>query len=149
MYGTQALFIEAFGEPETVMLTNLDTPNAVAINTVPLTRALVDAAALIDSYIGRRYLLPLSATPSVLIPYALDIARYRLDRIRNREDVRLRYEDAIKWLESIACGKCALMGLGVDVLTNQPVNPTAGIGDVTYGSVLYDDGRQTINLEGF
>jgi phage gp36-like protein len=143
MYGTAAQFVEAFGEPETVMLTNLDTPMATAIDPVPLERDLIDAAALIDSYIGRRYLLPLTVTPGVLIPYSLDIARYRLDRIRNREDVRVRYEDAIKWLESIACGKCALMGLGADALTNQPVNPTSGVGSISYGSA------GSIDLVGF
>jgi phage gp36-like protein len=125
MYGTATEFEEAFGVPETVMLTNLDTPNATAVNPVPLTRALTDAAALIDSYIGRRYLLPLSVTPQVLIPYALDIARYRLDRIRDREDVRKRYEDAIEWLKLVAKGT---LDLGTDVLLNTPVVAT-GAGD--------------------
>jgi phage gp36-like protein len=147
MYGTATEFSEAFGENETVMLTNLDTPMATAINPVPLSRALTDAAALIDSYIGRRYLLPLSVTPQVLIPYALDIARYRLDRIRDREDVRKRYEDAIKWLEMVAKGT---LDLGTDVLLNTPV-VAAGTGDgaVDYGSVYYGDNRPSINLDGF
>jgi phage gp36-like protein len=140
MYGTEALFIEAFGQPEAVMLTNLDAPMATAIDPVPLNRALVDGAALIDSYLSRRYLLPLAVVPQVLIPYALDIARYRLDRIRNREDVRVRYEDAIKWLESVASGKCFL---GTDVATNLPVDATTTVGSVSYGSM------GSINLEGF
>jgi phage gp36-like protein len=147
MYGTATEFEEAFGVPETVMLTNLDTPNATAVNPVPLSRALTDAAAKIDSYIGRRYLLPLSVTPEVLIPIALDIARYRLDRIRNREDVRVRYEDAIKWLEMVAKGTLDL-GLGVQV--NTPVVATGqGNGDAAYGSVYYGDNRPSINLDGF
>jgi phage gp36-like protein len=140
MYGTASQFIEAFGEPETVMLTNLDTPMATVVNPVPLNRSLVDGAALIDSYLLRRYQLPLTVTPQVLIPYALDIARYRLDRIRDREDVRQRYEDAIKWLESVASGKCFL---GTDVAANLPVDATATVGSVEYGST------ETINLDGF
>lgn len=147
MYGTAAEFEEAFGVPETVMLTNLDTPTATIVSPVPLTRALTDAAALIDSYIGRRYLLPMAVTPRVLIPYALDIARYRLDRIRNREDVRARYEDAIKWLEMVAKGT---LDLGTDVLLNIPVEATGeGDGAVDYGSVYYGDNRPSINLDGF
>jgi phage gp36-like protein len=147
MYGTATEFEEAFGVPETVMLTNLDTPNATTVNPVPLSRALTDAAALIDSYIGRRYLLPMSVTPQVLIPYALDIARYRLDRIRNREDVRVRYEDAIKWLEMVAKGTLDL-GLGVQV--NTPIVATgSGNGDAAYGSAYYGDNRPSINLDGF
>lgn len=147
MYGTATEFEQAFGAPETIMLTNLDIPNATAINPVPLDRALTDAAALIDSYISRRYLLPMSVTPQVLIPYALDIARYRLDRIRDRVDVRTRYEDAIKWLEMVAKGTLDL-GLGVQV--NTPVVATGqGNGDAAYGSVYYGDNRPSINLDGF
>jgi phage gp36-like protein len=134
------LFVEAFGEPETVMLTNLDDPTIAVVNPVPLNRALVDAAALIDSYLARRYQLPLSAVPQVLIPYALDIARYRLDRIRDREDVRQRYEDAIKWLESVRDGKCLL---GTDVAANLPVDAAASIGAVESGS------GGSIDLVGF
>ncbi len=139
MYGDLNLFIEAFGEPETLMLTNLDTPNATVVNPVPINRALTDAAALIDSYLARRYQLPLLTVPQVLIPYSLDIARYKLDRIRNREDVRQRYEDAIKWLEMVASGK---VYLGVDV-ANLPVPQTESVGAVVYGS------SQSINMEGF
>ena len=140
MYGTAVLFSEAFGMPETVMLTNLDTPTATLVNPVPLTRALVDSAALIDSYIGRRYPLPLPAVPQILVPYALDIARYRLDRIQNREDVRIRYEDAIKWLEGVRDGENTL---GVDTIAMLSVEPTISVGSVSFGSY------QPINLEGF
>ena len=140
MYGTAVLFSEAFGMPETVMLTNLDTPTATLVNPVPLNRALVDSAALIDSYIGRRYPLPLPAVPQILIPYALDIARYRLDRIRNREDVRVRYEDAIKWLEGVRDGENTL---GVDTIAMLSVEPTISVGSVSFGSY------KPINLEGF
>jgi phage gp36-like protein len=140
MYGTSALFIEAFGQPEAVMLTNLDDPTITVVNPVPLNRALTDAAALIDSYLARRYQLPLSQVPQVLIPYALDIARYRLDRIRDRDDVRKRYEDAIKWLEGVRDGKNFL---GTDVAANLPVDVTVSIGSVEFGSA------QSINLVGF
>jgi phage gp36-like protein len=140
MYGSIDLFIEAFGDAESLVLTNLDDPTAAAIDSVPLTRALTDAAALIDSYLSRRYQLPLLVIPQVLIPYALDIARYRLDRIRDREDVRRRYEDAIKWLESVRDGKCYL---GTDVATNLPVDVAVSIGAVNFGST------ETIDLDGF
>ena len=140
MYGSDVLFVEAFGEPETVMLTNLDNPTVFVVNPVPLNRALIDAAALIDSYLARRYLLPLAVVPQVLIPYALDIARYRLDRIRDREDVRKRYEDAIKWLEGVRDGKNFL---GTDVAANLPVTAAVSIGSVEYGSA------EAINLVGF
>jgi phage gp36-like protein len=112
-YATQQDFVDAFGESEAVMLTNLDDASATAINPVPLDRALVDASALIDTYCGSRYRLPLSPLPVAVVPYCLDIARYRLDRIRSREDVRQRYEDAIRYLEQIVKGT---ISLGADLL---------------------------------
>lgn len=112
-YAITADFIDAFGERETIMLTNLDNPNTTVINPIPLNKALDDATAEIDTYIGSRYVLPLASTPSVVNRYCLDIARYMLDRIRSREDVRLRYEDALKWLGMLASGK---VSIGADLL---------------------------------
>jgi phage gp36-like protein len=128
VYATQQEFIEAFGEQEAIMLTNLDDASALAINTIRLDRALVDASALIDTYCGARYVLPLSPLPQSVIPYCLDIARYRLDRIRSREDVRLRYEDAIKYLEQVTKGMISLGAdlLGVGVNATLPSNAAAG-----------------------
>lgn len=130
MYGTVDLFIEAFGLSEATQLSNLDSPNAEGVNSIPIVRALTDGAAQIDSYIGRIYTLPLTVIPQVLIPYALDIARYRLDRIRDRENVRARYSDALKWLESVRDGKCHL---GVDTIANTLVPISVHVGNVTFG----------------
>jgi phage gp36-like protein len=112
-YATRQDFIAAFGERETLMLTNLDNPNSVTIDPIPLDKALDDATAEIDTYIASRYILPLASTPTVVNRYCLDIARYMLDRIRSREDVRLRYEDALKWLGMLASGK---VSIGADLL---------------------------------
>jgi phage gp36-like protein len=127
-YATQQDFIDAFREPETIMLTNLDTPNAIAVDPVPLAKALADASALIDSYCGLRYLLPLTPLPTVVNRYCLDIARYMLDRIRSREDVRLRYEDAIKFFEKVCKGQASLGSdvAGVGVSATLPGNSAAG-----------------------
>jgi phage gp36-like protein len=127
-YATQQDFIDAFQEHEAIMLTNLDRPNAIAVDSVPLNKALADASALIDSYCGLRYLLPLSPLPEVVNSYCLDIARYRLDRIRSREDVRLRYEDAIKFFEKVCKGLVSLGSdvAGVGVSASLPSNSAAG-----------------------
>lgn len=117
-------FIQAFGEQEAIELTNLDDPAATAIDPIPMERALVDASALIDTYLGRLYALPLANTPAALIPCCLDLARYRLDRIRVREDVRQSYEDRVRWLEQVCKG---IISLGADLL-NQPVAQAMGTG---------------------
>jgi phage gp36-like protein len=125
-YATAQDFIDAFGEPETIMLTNLDDAAATAPNLVPLEKALVDSTALINAYVGGRYVLPLSVVSTVVHRYCLDIARYMLDRIRSREDVRVRYEDALKFFESVVKGH---VSLGADELSGQNVEGlTSGLG---------------------
>ena len=122
IYADYRDFVDAFGERETIMLTNLDNPNLTAINRIPLDKALADATAEIDTYIGSRYVLPLVSTPTVVNRYCLDIARYMLDRIRSREDVRLRYEDALKWLGMLASGK---VSIGAGLITGTNISQTA------------------------
>jgi phage gp36-like protein len=107
-YGTPQDFIDAFGEVEAIDLTNLDDVAATAVNPIPLGKALDDASGFMDGYFGHRYLLPLSATSATVNRVSLDIARYFLDRIKSREDVRLRYEDALKWLEGVGKGTISL-----------------------------------------
>lgn len=142
LYATQQDFINAFQEREAIMLTNLDAPNATAVNPVPLAKALADASALVDDYCGQRYLLPLNPLPVTVNRYCLDIARYMLDRIRSREDVRLRYEDAIKFLEKVAKG---LVSLGADAVG-------VGVGAVLPSSSALGArscAEPAINLEGY
>jgi phage gp36-like protein len=121
-------FIKAFGERETLMLTNLDNPNSVTIDPIPLDKALDDATAEIDTYIASRYILPLISTPTVVNRYCLDIARYMLDRVRSREDVRLRYEDALKWLGMLASGKVSIGAnlLGTNISQTAPSLDASG-----------------------
>lgn len=121
-YATQQDFIDAFGEVEAIELTNLDNAAATSVNAPPLTKALTDASATIDAYVGARYVLPLSVVPAPLDRHCLDIARYYLDRIRSREDVRARYDDAIKFLTSVAKGT---VSLGGDLISGQNVSSIA------------------------
>jgi phage gp36-like protein len=118
LYAIQQDFVDAFGESEAIMLTNLDTPNATEISSAPMDSALRRASNLIDTYCGSRYSLPLNPLPEVVNGYCLDIARYFLDRVRDREDVRQRYEDAIKYLEQVCKGQISLgadqLGVGVN-----------------------------------
>jgi phage gp36-like protein len=121
MYCTIAQFIDIFSEQEAIELTNLDQPGAIATNDDQLERALTDASAMIDGYIQNRVRLPLeSVQVGVLISCCADIARYRLDRLRCRDEVRLRYEDWIGWLKDVSKG---LVNLGLDSQV-PPVSPT-------------------------
>jgi phage gp36-like protein len=120
-YATIAQFVEAFGEVEAVELSNLDDVEVVVRRDEILQRALDDGAAEMDSYFWR-YSLPLSSIPQPCIGCNLDIARHRLDRVREREDVRARYEDWRKWLELVAKGT---IRLGVSA-AGDAVSPETG-----------------------
>jgi phage gp36-like protein len=121
-YCAIAEFITTFGEQETVAVSNLYTPSAIAIDETNLEQALTDASALIDGYIQGRVTLPLSAlqVPATLKACCADIARYRLDRNRCREEVRMRYEDWIVWLKDVSKG---IVNLGLDAQV-PPESPT-------------------------
>jgi len=107
-YATQSEFIEAFGAQLTIELTNLEEPTATTVDATVMTRGLTRASALIDSYLAGRYALPLSTTPEVIKALCLDIARYMMGHNAQEEDVRQRYEDALKTLGLIANGTLTL-----------------------------------------
>ena len=107
-YATEQQFIDQFGQQETIQLTNLEDPSAVAVNSTVLQAGLDRATEEINSYLAQRYTLPLVSLPVTLTQACLDIARYRLDNNVAREDVRERYEDALKWLLLLAKGTVSL-----------------------------------------
>lgn len=77
------------------------------------TRALDDASALIDTYLSRRWEVPLEVPPRLLVTVCVDIASYLLCRTDNAlsEDIRQRYDDALALLKSVARGELDLPGL--------------------------------------
>lgn len=112
---------------ELVQLT--DDTNSGQVNTQTVTNVLNGASALIDSYCGQRYTLPLQPTLQ-LTELCLDIAEYKLylRRKRMKADVRQAYEDALAFLKDVSTGKARL---------DQPATalPQAGTGDVQVTSV--------------
>jgi phage gp36-like protein len=100
--------IDKFGLAEMLALSNLDDPSLTIVNAALILENLIDASAEIDAYIAGRYNLPLPEVPAALKAACLDITRYRLSRVRPREDVRQRYEDWIRFLRDVAMGKASL-----------------------------------------
>lgn len=120
-YATVADFIEAFGQDETIALSNLDDPMIQVVNEAIIQRRLEDATAEINSYLqAAGYTLPLPSVPVMLRNICCEIARYYLDRLRMREDVDTRYKRAIDYLKDIVAGKADL-GLNSQ---NQSVAPS-------------------------
>jgi phage gp36-like protein len=126
-YATEQDFIDAFGLHEIVQLSNLDDPMAQTINSAKLIRCQQQAKSLIDGLIAGCQAvaaqMPFALIPPLLTSYELDIARYLMDSIQAREDVRKRYEDALQQLRLI--GRCE-MSLGLSGGTPQePVSSNA------------------------
>lgn len=114
-YATAQDVINRYPNRDLVQLTNED-PTATTVNTTPITQALADASAEIDSYIEARFTLPLADPPAVLNRLATDIAMYRMQTLRplhDLDDARKRYEDAVAILTKVAAGELTL-GLASD-----------------------------------
>jgi len=120
-YATLADLITRYGEEEIAQLT--DRVGAGMPDAATALRALADADAEIDGYLAARYRLPLPTVPPLLSRIACDIARYRLWEDRASEEVRTRYEDARRLLESLAKGVVTL-GLPANLPEAQRPVPT-------------------------
>lgn len=135
-----------FEPQEIIQLSNLHDPSATAINQTRIDAAIQWASGIADSYIAVRYALPLVVVaPVSLVSRIADLVRYQLDHLNPREDVRKRYEDAIKWFELLAKGE---VDLGPDVAGKTPVEDNPLIGgptSYTLGTSYYGGGA----LSGF
>lgn len=91
-------FIIAYGLKEAIQLTNIEDAAATSVNVAKLRMAIQDANALIDSYIEQSGKAGMVLITSNRRRTALIIARYYLDTVRRREDVKSDYETALKQL---------------------------------------------------
>jgi phage gp36-like protein len=122
IYARISDLIERFSERELVQLSDRD--DAGEVNTAVVNRALADATALVNGYIGLVYQLPLlgcakPATvpgapteyfcPPALTRIVCDLARYYLyTNAPDEHDATRRYKAAQAGLAAIAAGKTHL-----------------------------------------
>lgn len=109
-YVTQQQLIDRFGLAELIQLTDRDG-SAGGIVTAVLDGAIADASAEADAYVGVRYELPMSIVPEALVRVVSDMVRYRLYDEAAPEQVRKRYEDAVKFLQALAKGVISIGAL--------------------------------------
>lgn len=93
-------FILAYGLKEAIQLTNIDDASATSINVAKLRMAIQDANSLIDSYIEQSGKAGQVLITSNRRRTALIVARYYLDTIRRRDDVRADFESCLKQLQA-------------------------------------------------
>ena len=106
-------------------LTNLtdDTDSGTANDDV-VNQAIADADALIDSYVGSSYAVPLTTIPAIIKNISVDIAIYNLysRRTDTIPDIRKdRFTNALKYLQDISNGKIALPG---DAIASESIRVT-------------------------
>jgi len=75
-----------------------------------LSQAVASAGALIDSYLGTRFSVPISPVPDVLLTRAVSLAIYflKLGRDSVTDDARRQYEDDVAWLREVVAGSVTL-----------------------------------------
>lgn len=100
MYASRADFEQAFGVNEASDLEGTDVGRVDA--------ALLRAGAECDAYLAARYSTPVLSVNPALEQATVDIARYRLWDDRASDEVRRRYEDALRWLRDVSKGLAAL-----------------------------------------
>lgn len=93
-------FILAYGLKEAIQLTNIDDAAATSVNAAKLRLAIQDANSLIDSYIEMSGKAGMVLITSNRRRTALIIARYYLDTVRRREDIRTDYENCLKQMSA-------------------------------------------------
>jgi phage gp36-like protein len=93
-------FILAFGIKEAIQLTNIDDAAAKSVNVAKLRMAIQDANSLIDSYIEQSGKAGQVLITSNRRRTALTVARYYLDTVRRRDDVRQDFENCLKQIQA-------------------------------------------------
>jgi len=134
-YASQTDLEERFGVNEVLQLSDRENTGSIVVAVV--TRARADADAEIDTYLASRYALPLSSVPAVLVRVAADMARYYLHDNRATEEVKARYDAAIRWLKSISSGAATL---GLDTAADV-VAPTTGRVQIDAPDRVFSQGK--------
>lgn len=124
IYATSDDLVTRYGEQELIELTDLANTPPEAIDAERVAAKIDDACAVVDSYIGQVYQLPLTGcakpptppetaveyvAPPALVRITCDLARYFLHyNLAPENEVYRRYKDAMKELEAFAAGKAQL-----------------------------------------
>lgn len=110
-YATVQDMIGRFGETEMLRLSSVDGVLPEAVNPGPVEQAIGDVDAIIDSYLRKRYRVPLAPVPQAIIRASCVLARYELSTGGDREpaeQVKNDRKDVVAWLTQLANGTATL-----------------------------------------
>lgn len=105
-YAVKQDLIDRWGEKELIQLTDRSNVPPTTVNETTVTKALTDADSLLNSYIAKRYTLPLDPAPAILTRLAADITRYYLfGRVAEKDgEVERAYQEALSWAKDVSRG---------------------------------------------
>jgi phage gp36-like protein len=113
-YATAEDMLARFGEVEMTRLTAAEGELDAGVVAAKVETALREATGLIDSYLRRRYAVPLAApVPPEIVRACCVLARYDLAHGEQREpseQMRLARREVVEWLAALADGKAVLDG---------------------------------------
>jgi phage gp36-like protein len=110
-YATVDDMVQRFGEAEMIRASTPDGQDAVTVVQAPICTALDDASSTIDSYLRKRYRVPLEVAPPEINRACCMLARYDLGLGGERsvsEQTQKAREETIQWLARIARGEVVL-----------------------------------------
>lgn len=110
-YATVAEMVLKFGETEISRASTPDETPVAGVVSTPVNSALESASAMIDGYLRKRYLVPLSVAPTEVKDACLTLARYTLLTGGGRhasDQVIADKKDVLAWLDRIALGRVLL-----------------------------------------
>tara|TARA_R110002072_G_scaffold302699_2_gene487444 strand:+ start:10265 stop:11002 length:738 start_codon:yes stop_codon:yes gene_type:complete len=119
-YVVPADYVSRFGYGETVLLT--DAHSVGRIDKDLIGNTLLEASAVADGYISKRYQVPLSPIPLTIKIVVADIARYNLHGDNIPDAVETRYKNAMKMLTDVSKGVVTLSTTEVSA-TNSDAGP--------------------------
>lgn len=107
-YCAKADLIERFGSTELAQLTDITAATTPVDATI--AKACDEATALIDSYVAKSYVTPLTPVPAIVKTWACAIARLLLwkDRAGKESPVREAYDLVIAQIKDVAKGVASL-----------------------------------------
>ncbi len=104
-------------ESRLIEITDDINPNPTGeVDVSVVDKMIVESSRLIDSYIGKRFKMPLPSVPDVLTMICVDLVIYnlyeRVTEMNITEGMKLRYNNAIALLKRLAEGDA---DLGIEI----------------------------------
>lgn len=112
-YTTVQDMIGRFGATEMLRLSSVDGELPETVTAAPVEQAIADADGIIDSYLRKRYRVPVAPVPQVITRASCILARYDLSVGGDREpadQVKNDRRDVVAWLTQLSRGEATLEG---------------------------------------